>query len=266
MKVSSLLFSFMIGVFDSGLGGLTYVQELRNIFPNVDIISVSDTKNVPYGGKSDTEILSLVEKNMDFFEKKSCPLVIIACNTASGKALHEVQIQYDGRMKILGVLIPACEEAVEKTQNKKIGLLATEFTVATKSYEREIGKLDVNVQVFSIAAPELVLLIESGEKEGEKIEKILRLYWEKLSSCGIDTLILGCTHYSLLLPTFKKIVPENIHIVNSSHIAAGKLHTYLNQHSEIKEKITFNGKIEIECTGDKKQFKENIQKMFPNLI
>lgn len=266
MKVSSLLFSFfMIGVFDSGLGGLTYVQELRNIFPNIDIISLSDTKNVPYGGKSDTEILALVEKNMELFEKKHCPLVIIACNTASGKALHEVQIQYDGRMKILGVLIPACEEAVEKTQNKKIGLIATEFTVATKSYEREIGKLDVNVQVFSIAAPELVLLIESGEIEGEKIEKILRLYWEKLSSCGIDTLILGCTHYSLLLPTFRKIIPENICIVNSSQVTAGKLPEYLNRHPEVKEKITFDGRMEIECTGDKKQFKENIQKMFPKL-
>lgn len=256
----------MIGVFDSGLGGLTYVQELRKIFPEADILSLSDTAHVPYGAKNDEEILSLVKKNMEFFAEKSCPLVIVACNTASAKALREVQNQYQGKMKILGVLIPTCEEAMNITHNKKIGLIATQYSVDAKSYERELSKLDVKVQIFSTPAPELVPLIESGEIEGEKIENCIRSYWEKLPSCEIDTLILGCTHYSLLLSTFEKIIPQNVSLVNSSKAAAKKLVPYLERHGEVISKLTFNGKLELHCTGERVQFERNVQKMFPDFL
>ncbi|MFC1790375.1 glutamate racemase, partial [Patescibacteria group bacterium] len=198
----------LVGVFDSGFGGLEIFREIVKKLPDYDYLYLADTARAPYGTRSQEVIYNFTLQAVDFLFKQGCPLVILACNTASSKALRKIQQEYLPQKyperRVLGVLIPACEEAVEKTSNNKVGVLATEGTVSSKAFVKELKKIKPEVEVSQQAAPLLVSIVESGEHEGEIADLALKNYLEPLLGKEIDTLILGCTHYGILRDKIKK--------------------------------------------------------------
>ncbi len=238
-----------IGIFDSGFGGLEILREIIKQIPSYHYIYLADTKRAPYGNRSQKIIYKFTDQAVNFLIKENCNLIILACNTASSKALRK--IQRVKKIKILGVLIPATEEAERKTKNKRIGIIATKGTVISRAFERELHKLDKNIKVFQKACPVLVSKIESGQKDCKETETYLKRVISPLISEEIDTLILGCTHYGLLEEKIKEIT-RNIFIVSEGKIVAKKLKNYLKRHPEIK--LSKNNKLEFLTTGEKNKF------------
>lgn len=256
----------MIGIFDSGIGGVTYLDALHRYMPDVDTYYFGDTLNVPYGDRSSSEIVKLADEGIQRFQNKGCSLVIVACNTIASEALRILQARYDRTIKILGVLIPASEQAIEVSSSKRIGVLGTKQTIRSQAYERELSKLDVNVRVYGVAAPEIVPLIERGEYDSQNMENILRSYLSVLIASEVDTIILGCTHYNILENIVQKIVPSSVKIVNSSQAAVEKLSPYLHNHKDIAKMLCYTGKMEIDCSGDREIFLGHVKTLFPHLL
>ena len=250
----------MIGIFDSGLGGLDIMKEIIRKMPAYDFIYLGDTARVPYGNRSLEVVDNLTQKAIDFLLQKNCELIIIACNTASSQALHKIQNEYglikQGKKKVLGVLIPASEEAVKITQNKRIGVMATTGTVSSGSFPREIKKINPQIKVFSQACPLLVPLIEAGKQDSLTMKLILEKYLQPLIKKEIDTLILGCTHYGILEKLIKKIVGKQIKIIAEPNIVARKLKNYLWQHPEIEYKLSKKGQRYFYVTEANNNFQE----------
>ena len=223
-----------IGIFDSGLGGLIITKAIRAALPQYDYVYLGDTKRVPYGNRSHEVVHQFTREGVEhLFNKENCGLVIIACNTASARALREIQREYKDK-KILGVLIPAAEEAVNFG---KVGVLATEGTVASGTFIKEINKLNGRVKVFQNPAPMLVPLIEAGEKN---VKPFLVEYLEPLLKKNINALILGCTHYPILKKEIKEIAGKNIKIISQDEIVPKKLKDYLARHKEIERTLSKN--------------------------
>ena len=191
----------MIGVFDSGFGGLVVLREFLQVLPEYDYLYLGDNARIPYGTRSDRVVIRFTEQAVDYLFRQGCRLIVLACHTASARALRRIQQvwlpeRYPG-LRVLGVLIPTVEEAVARTRVKRIGVIATEGTVTSQSFELELKKLDPEVEVIQQACPLLVPIIESGEQEWEGTTLILRRYLAPFQD-RVDTLILGCTHYSIL--------------------------------------------------------------------
>ncbi len=246
-----------IGVFDSGFGGLSILKEIVKTMPSYDYIYLGDTARTPYGNRSQEIIYKFTKEGIDFLFKNGAELVILACNTASSEALRKIQqeylLKYNKDKKVLGVIIPASEEAVLKTKNKKIGVLATEATVASGAFKREIQKLDKGIKVYEIPAPLLVPIVEAGEDKSISAKMIIKKYIEKVSKYSIDTLILGCTHYGIL----EKEIENNsggINIISEGKIVAKKLKDYLERHKEIGKRISKTKHIEFYTTDSKGKF------------
>jgi len=182
--------------------------------------------------------------------------VILACNTASSESLRKIQQAYGADKKVLGVLIPAAEEAVKMTKNKKIGVMATEGTVRSGAFERELKKVDPQIEVFQQACPLLVPIVESGEQDSEKTEEILKEYLQPLLEESIDTLILGCTHFGILKNKIKRIVGEGVRVVGEGEVVPKKLADYLQRHQEIEKGLAKEGARKFYTTGDVEQFNE----------
>lgn len=230
-----------IGIFDSGFGGLNIMREIVNKLPDYNYIYLGDTARVPYGTRSEDVVYEFTTQAVDFLFGKNCEMIIFACNTVSSNALAKIQKEYIPQnypnKKALGVIIPTVELAIQKTKNKKVGVMATSRTVESKSFLREFSKLNSNTRVFQTACPLLVPIIEVGEYKSKIIDIVLEKYLKPLLNKKIDTLILGCTHYGILKNKIKKIVGKNIQIICESKIVAQKLADYLKRHPEIEKKL-----------------------------
>lgn len=246
-----------IGIFDSGFGGLSILKEIVKVLPQYNYVYLGDTARAPYGSRSQEIIYEFTCEGIEFLFKNDCDLVILACNTASSEALRKIQQEflpkkYPGK-KVLGVIIPGAEEAVLKTKNKKIGVLATEATVSSGAFKREIQKLDNKIKVYEVPAPMLVPLIEAGEDKSESAKILVEQYVKEVAACGIDTLILGCTHYGILESVIKKTAKE-VGVLSEGKIVARKLKEYLRRHDDVEKKLSKKKDIKFYTTDSKEKF------------
>ncbi len=259
-----------IGIFDSGFGGLSILKTITKELPNYDYIYLGDNARAPYGNRSPEIIYEFTRQAVDFLFKNNCQLVILACNTASSDALRKIQQeylpQYYPSKKILGVLIPGAEAAVAKTKNKKIGVMATEGTVTSGSFVREIKKLDSTIKVFQQSCPLLVPLIEAGEKNNPATKIILEQYIKTLKQKKIDTVILGCTHYGLVGEQIKKIFGDKVKVISEGKEVAKKLKIYLAKHPEIETTLTKKSKLSFYSTDTTSKFQTLGSKFFGQKI
>lgn len=241
-----------IGVFDSGFGGLNILKNIVQKMPEYNFMYLGDTARVPYGTRAKEAVYQFTEQAVEFLFKKECELIILACNTASCEALRKIQQEYLPKhypeRQVLGVLIPAAEEAITKTKNNKVGVMATEGSVASGAFEREIKKINLQIDVFQSACPLLVPMIEAGEEKSFMIELALQKYLAPLTKNGIDTLILGCTHYGILQNKIQQMLGGDIKIISEGKVVAEKLADYLKRHHEINDKLVKNSQIEFFTT------------------
>ncbi len=234
----------MIGVFDSGFGGLVVLREFLQVLPQYDYLYLGDNARIPYGTRSDRVVIRFTEQAVDFLFRQGCRLIVLACHTASARALRRIQQVYlpahYPENRVLGVLIPTVEEALVRSRTKRIGVIATEGTVISRSFELELQKLDPEVQVKQQACPLLVPLIESGEQEWEGTTMILKRYLSPFQG-QVDTLILGCTHYSILKEQIGALLGNGQELICSGQVTAVKLVHYLTRHPEVEALLSRRG-------------------------
>lgn len=239
MKTSKRKF---IGVFDSGFGGLSILKDIVQTLPQYDYLYLGDTGRAPYGDRTQEVIYEFTQQAVDFLFKKGCELIVLACNTAASEALRKIQREYlpkhYPKRRVLGVLIPAAEAAAAKTKNKRVGVVATQSTVSSGGFPAEIQKLDSQIKVFQKACPLLVPLVEFGEERSKAAEFLVKKYLTPFHQKKIDTLILGCTHYEMMLPMIKKALKGSVKIVAEAPIVSEKLKDYLARHPEIEKKLS----------------------------
>jgi glutamate racemase len=256
--VKKILKNNSIGIFDSGFGGLEILREIVKELPQYNYIYLGDTARAPYGNRSQEQIYDFTKQAVDFFFKRNCGLIILACNTVSSEALRKIQQEYlpecYPEKRVLGVVIPAAEAAGE-TKNNRIGVMATEGTVRSGAFKRELKKLNAQIQVFQQFCPLLVPIIEAGEQGSKNTKIVLENYLNPLLEKKIDVLILGCTHYGLLENQIREIIGDKIKIISEGKIVAEKLKDYLKRHPEIENILAKNSEIEFLTTDLGHKFK-----------
>lgn len=244
-----------IGIFDSGYGGLTILSKIREALPQYDYIYLGDNARTPYGTRSFEVVYEFTLQAVSKLFEMGCHLVILACNTASAKALRSIQVndlpQLDPQRRVLGVIRPTAECIGHITQSRHVGILATGGTIKSESYPMEIHKLFPDIEVAGESCPMWVPLVENNEAESEGADYFIRKYIDSLLRKDrlIDTIILGCTHYPLLLPKIKQVVPENIRMIAQGEYVAESLKDYLQRHPEMDEKCTKGGNCSF-CTTE----------------
>jgi len=247
-----------IGIFDSGIGGLTVVKALREKLPNENIIYLGDTKHMPYGDKTNEQIIGYVLDDIKFLNTYDLKAIIIACNTADAIASNSARQNYD--IPIYGVVAYAAQTASKVTSNNRIGVIATSAAIKSDVYTKEIAKYNVKAKVFNKACPFLVPLIEEGKFDigNQEMRYILEDYLTPLIEDNIDTLILGCTHYDLLSPIILDMYP-NLNIVSSSKCIIEPIITKLEKNANNdNEQLYF-------VTSDSKRFNEVASMFIPNI-
>ena len=207
-----------IGVFDSGVGGLTVAREISRQLPYENIVYFGDTARVPYGSKSQNTIIRFSEQIIRFLRTKQVKAIVIACNTASALALDAVKDEFD--LPIIGVVIPGARAAVEATTNGKVGVVGTEATVQSGMYTKVIQGMNPKIEVIEKACPLFVPLVEEGFKEHIVTKQIIEYYLESMRNTDIDAMILGCTHYPLLRSKIREYMGDRIQIVNPAYETA----------------------------------------------
>ena len=210
-----------IGVFDSGIGGLTVVKELIRNLPGEDIVYLGDTARVPYGTKSGRTVIAYSRSNTEFLISKGIKLLVVACNTASSVSIPSLRAEFD--IPVLGVIEPGAKKAVEVTNKNKIGVIGTPSTINSGAYTKAIENLNPDIKVISEACPLFVPLADEGWVEGEIVEGIAKEYLNPIKDSGIDVLVLGCTHYPLLKNMIQKIVGDEITLVDSAQETASQI-------------------------------------------
>ena len=253
-----------IGVFDSGLGGLVITKALREALPDYDYVYYGDTKNLPYGEKESASILTYTIEAMKFLISQKCGLIIIACNTATAVALRYLQQKFVPAfapdIKILGVVIPTVEEALLDNA-QRVGVLATQATVRAHIYEAELHKIKPELEVFELAAPKLVPLIEQNKLfQAEKAAEEYAAQFEK-----IDSLILGCTHYPLLKQALRRYMPQKTRIVSQDELMGKKLKDYLCRHLEIDICLSREGELKIFVSQANESYQKVAETLFPSV-
>jgi glutamate racemase len=203
-----------IGVFDSGVGGLTVLREIIKEVPNESTIYFGDTERFPYGPKNLHDVRDFVFKAAEFLEKKGIKMLVIACNTGSVSALKELKQTL--KIPVVGVIEPGARTAVSNTKNKMVGVIATKGTVESSAYEKEISKIDPQIETFSIAAPVLIEYIEKGILSGENLNKVIKSYLEPLVKHSIDVLVLGCTHFPLIKNQILEVSNNDFKVISSA--------------------------------------------------
>ena len=252
-----------IGVFDSGYGGLTILNKIREALPEYDYIYLGDNARTPYGTRSFEIVYEFTLQAVNKLFEMGCHLVILACSTASAKALRSIQMNdlpgIDPERRVLGVIRPTVECIGDITQSRHIGVLATAGTIKSESYPLEIHKLFPDIQVSGIACPMWVPLVENNESQNEGADYFIRKYIDQLLSKDpeIDTMILGCTHYPILLPKIQEYTPKHIRIVAQGEYVAESLKDYLSRHPEMKTKCTQNGNCLFYTTEAEEKFVES---------
>ena len=251
-----------IGVFDSGYGGLTVLKELVKTLPEYDFLYLGDNARTPYGTRSFEVVYEYSLQSVKYLFSQNCPLVIIACNTASAKALRNIQqldlpkIAPDRR--VLGVIRPSVEKVAEITVNGHVGVLGTVGTVVSQSYPIELEKWSGGRVVSTVqeACPMWVPIVENNEIGTEGAEYFIKKNIQNIlqKDKDLDTLVLGCTHYPLLIDTIQKYVPENIKILQQGEITAEKLCEYLKRHPEIDSRLSKSGNLRFQTTESAENF------------
>lgn len=261
-----------IGVFDSGYGGLTVLKEIVKLLPAYDYIYLGDNARAPYGPRSFDAVYHYTWQCVQWFFKQNCSLVILACNTASAKALRTIQQNNlpvtAPDKRVLGVIRPTTERVGEFTKTGSVGVLGTTGTVQSQSYLIEIEKFFPEVKVYQQACPMLVPLIENTEYETEGADFFIRKYLKKLltKSDKIDTILLACTHYPLLINKFKQFLPDNITLISQGNIVSESLDSYLNKHAELEAKCSKNGKVLFYTTDSAEDFDKQAGIFYGNNI
>lgn len=223
-----------IGVFDSGVGGLTVAREIMRQMPNEKIVYFGDTARVPYGSKSKDTVTRYSRQIVNFLKTQNVKTIVVACNTASAYALDA--LEQENELPIIGVVKPGAKAAMEVTKNGKIGVIATEATINSQIYNQYIGELSSDVSIYGKACPLFCPLIEEGLWEDPVTDEIARRYFTELIDIGIDTLILGCTHYPLIRSTVGRIIGENVTLVNPAYETAHTLKGMLEEKGLINDK------------------------------
>jgi len=252
-----------IGVFDSGYGGLTILHGIRQLLPEYDYMYLGDNARAPYGSRSFEVVYQFTRQAVLKLFELGCHLVILGCNTASAKALRSIQQRdlpvIDAERRVLGVIRPTAEVIGDLTKSRHVGLLATEGTVKSDSYRLEIQKLHPDVSVTGVACPLWVPIIENNEADSPGADYFVKKRLDQLMRLDpeIDTIILGCTHYPLLMPKILKYVQPGVRIVPQSEYVAGSLQSYLQRHPSIENKITKNGRCQYFTTENSDKFKDS---------
>ncbi|MGN7822528.1 glutamate racemase [Chitinophaga varians] len=235
-----------IGVFDSGYGGLTVLKEIIAELPQYEYVYLGDNARTPYGGRGFETIHAYTLQCVQQLFDMGCPLVILACNTASAKALRTIQQKDLPRIapdrRVLGVIRPTTEMVGTLTQTGEVGILATKGTVASESYPIEIKKFFPEVQTYQLACPMWVPLVENNEHESDGADYFVKEYLDKIlsQSTNIDTLVLGCTHYPLLMKKIRQHLPGGITVLSQGKIVAHSLKDYLKRHPEMESRLSRN--------------------------
>jgi glutamate racemase len=245
-----------IGIFDSGFGGLTVFRSIIQALPDHDYIYLGDTARAPYGNRSFQTIHQYTWECVQWLFKQGCPLVILACNTASAKALRTIQqkdlLNEDTAKRVLGVIRPTAEVIGDYTKTKEIGVLGTKGTIQSGSYLIEIAHFFPDVKVYQQACPLWVPLIENGEHDKPGADYFVKKYLDQVlaQSPHIDTLLLACTHYPLLQKKINAYLPDNVRAISQGDIVAKSLVDYLRRHSEIEQSLSKNGTQKFFTTTD----------------
>lgn len=217
-----------IGVFDSGVGGLTVAREIMRQMPSEEIIYFGDTARVPYGSKSKETIINFSRQIVAFLRSKEVKAIVVACNTASAFALESLQNEID--IPVIGVVKPGAKTAAETTKNGRIGIIATEGTISSNIYTKYLKQVSPKTQVFTKACPLFVPLVEEQWLYDSVTIEVADRYLSELRAYDIDTLVLGCTHYPLLRHTIQRVMGENVHLVNPAYETTKVLHQVLSEH------------------------------------
>lgn len=252
-----------IGVFDSGYGGLTILSKIREALPGYDYIYLGDNARAPYGTRSFEIVYEFTLQAVTRLFEMGCHLVILACNTASAKALRSIQVndlpRLDPSRRVLGVIRPTVECIGSITRSRHVGVLATAGTIRSESYPLEIRKLFPDIRVSGEACPLWVSLVENNEAQGDGADYFIRKYINELlaKDSEIDTVILGCTHYPLLLPKIRQYMPAGITTVAQGELVASSLKDYLRRHPEMDAKCTHGGSCTYYTTEAEEKFIES---------
>lgn len=254
-----------IGIFDSGYGGLTILHGIRQLLSQYDYLYLGDNARAPYGGRSFDVVYEFTRQAVVRLFEMGCHLVILGCNTASAKALRTIQQNdlpnLDPQRRVLGIIRPTAEVIGSLTHSRHVGIFATEGTIKSESYNLEIHKFFPDIHVSGVACPFWVPLVEYNEADSpgadyfvkKRIDQLLRMDSE------IDTIILGCTHYPLLLPKIHKYIPRGIRIVSQGEYVAEALQKYFQRHPDIRERCTQGGEVHYLTTENPEKFKEQAQ-------
>ncbi len=254
-----------IGVFDSGYGGLTILHQMRQVLPQYDYLYLGDNARAPYGPRSFDVVYKFTRQAVLHLFSMGCRLVILACNTASAKALRSIQQidlpQIDPERRVLGIIRPTAECIGDLTESRHVGILATEGTILSRSYDLEINKLFPDIKVTGVACPLWAAIVEANETDSPGADYFVqkRINQMMLKDPDIDTIILGCTHYPLLLNNILKYIPRGVRVIPQGEYVANSLKTYLQRHTDIEERCTKNGQCHYLTTENPERFKDSAQ-------
>lgn len=257
-----------IGIFDSGYGGLTVLKEIKNLLPGYDFIYLGDNARAPYGSRSFETVYEYTLECVQWLFKQGCPLIVLACNTASAKALRTIQQKdlpkYDDDKRVLGVIRPTAEIIGNYTETGEIGILGTKGTVKSESYLIEIEKFFPEVNVFQQVCPLWVPLIENDKQESKGADYFIKEDIKSLlhKAPDIDTVLLACTHYPLILKKIKSYLPKGINVISQGPIVAKSLSDYLWRHPEIDRKCSKGSRIEFFTTDSTEDFDKHSKTFF----
>lgn len=249
-----------IGIFDSGYGGLTILSEIKSLLPQYDYIYLGDNARAPYGNRSFETVYRFTMDAVRWFFEQNCHLVILACNTASAKALRSIQQidipEIDSSRRVLGVIRPTVECVGDFTRSGHVGILGTSGTIKSKSYEIEIAKLHPALKVTGEACPMWVPLVENKEFDKPGADYFVKQHIDHLleKDNKVDAIILGCTHYPLLIDKIKQFLPKNIQVISQGKYVAESLKNYLYRHPEIEEKCSKSGIVNYFTTDSPERF------------
>lgn len=244
----------MIGVFDSGCGGLSVLSSIHSAMPDLDLLYLGDNARSPYGTRSFDTIYRYTRQGVRALLEVGCPLVIVACNTSSARALRSIQQNdlpgWGSDRRVLGVLRPSVEELGSMSKTGSVGILATEGTVRSGSYELELSKLFPHLKVKSLACPMLVPLVENGELDNVGVRYFVEKYLSDMLTLQpeMDTLLLGCTHYSHLSASIRRACPSHVEVVEQGALVAKKLKDYLLRHPKLAERVSKRGQVRFQTT------------------
>ena len=236
-----------IGIFDSGYGGLTILRQIRSLMPQYDYLYLGDNARAPYGTRSFDIVYEFTLQAVRYLFEQGCHLVILGCNTASAKALRSIQQNdipiMDPQRRVLGVIRPTVEVVGNISQSRHVGIMATLGTIRSATYELEIAKLHPDIQVTGEACPMWVPLVENDEYDSPGADYFVKKNIDSLLSQDpqIDSVILGCTHYPLLLNKIRRYMPAGVHVIEQGYYVANSLQDYLKRHTEMRERITEGG-------------------------